>query len=579
MQSGTASAVLGGAVGLDKTTSGTVTLSGANTYTGVTTVSAGTLVIGANAPSGSAGALGNASSEVVLGVAGGSNDASILIGGAFTVGRIIRIPTTNTTDAGTRVLTLGGNTADESTFSGNIFLGTTNQAGRGVTLTAASGGQVTFSGVIQNPSGMDATAYTVTKSGLGTVVLSGANTYTGTTAISTGALRASNNTALGTTASGTTIASGAALELAGGITIGAEDITSVAGSGVNNTGAIRNMSGTNILGGDITLADVAAVKIASDAGTLTLSGDLLETGATVKTLTFGGAGGTTLTGAGSSNSAVNITKIGIGSLTTTGTAFNDLSGGTVTVSKGTLNLDYGTSVASKLDDGSVLALSGGTVNLQNGGSAHTEVVASTTINAGASNVTQTSGTSVLRMNVITRNAGGTINFGAASIAQTDTATTNGILGTWATVGGTAYATTAVAAGADRPIIALAAYGQTVTRLASGTKVIANTSTNHVQITDGTGGAADITLAAATTAIATLTNNATGGTSTIDPNSQTLRTGGILLPNGSGALNIGNGTNNGTLTAATAGGELVIQNFSTTNDLTVNSVIANFTPRP
>ena len=171
---------------LTKDGAGTLTLSGANTYTGVTTVSAGTLVIGANAPSGSAGALGNASSEVVLGVAGGNSDASILIGGAFTVGRIIRIPTTNTTDAGTRVLTLGGNTADESTFSGNIFLGTTNQAGRGVTLTAASGGQVTFSGVIQNPSGMDATAYTVTKSGLGTVVLSGANTYTGNTTVTAG---------------------------------------------------------------------------------------------------------------------------------------------------------------------------------------------------------------------------------------------------------------------------------------------------------------------------------------------------------------------------------------------------------
>ena len=178
---------------LTKSGVGTWILTGANTYTGATTVSAGTLVAGTNAPSGSAGAFGNAVSEVVLGVAGGNSDAGILIGGAFDVGRIIRIPTSNTTDAGTRVLTLGGNSADNSIFSGNIILGTASQAGRGVTLTAASGGQVTFSGVIQNPSSMDATTYTVTKSGLGTVVLSNANIYTGATSVTAGKLLINGN--------------------------------------------------------------------------------------------------------------------------------------------------------------------------------------------------------------------------------------------------------------------------------------------------------------------------------------------------------------------------------------------------
>jgi len=178
---------------LTKSGVGTWILTGANTYTGATTVSAGTLVAGTNAPSGSAGAFGNAVSEVVLGVAGGNSDAGILIGGTFDVGRIIRIPTSNTTDAGTRVLTLGGNSAANSIFSGNIILGTASQAGRGVTLTAASGGQVTFSGVIQNPSSMDATTYTVTKSGLGTVVLSNANIYTGATSVTAGKLLINGN--------------------------------------------------------------------------------------------------------------------------------------------------------------------------------------------------------------------------------------------------------------------------------------------------------------------------------------------------------------------------------------------------
>ena len=46
LESGSVSAILGGSGSLTKTTAGTLTLSGANTYTGTTTVSAGTLVLG-----------------------------------------------------------------------------------------------------------------------------------------------------------------------------------------------------------------------------------------------------------------------------------------------------------------------------------------------------------------------------------------------------------------------------------------------------------------------------------------------------------------------------------------------------
>ena len=52
---------------LVKAGAGTMTLSGVNVYTGTTTVSAGTLVAGVNAPSGSAGAFGNATSAITLG--------------------------------------------------------------------------------------------------------------------------------------------------------------------------------------------------------------------------------------------------------------------------------------------------------------------------------------------------------------------------------------------------------------------------------------------------------------------------------------------------------------------------------
>lgn len=48
VRSGTASAILGGAVGLNKTTGGTVTLTGTSSYTGATVVSEGTLIVDGN---------------------------------------------------------------------------------------------------------------------------------------------------------------------------------------------------------------------------------------------------------------------------------------------------------------------------------------------------------------------------------------------------------------------------------------------------------------------------------------------------------------------------------------------------
>lgn len=180
---------------LVKAGTGTWVLSGANTYSGTTTVQTGTLIVGANAPSNANGALGRATSDVGLGVAGGNTNASLLIGGPYTVARIVRLATNNNTDTGARVLTLGGSTADNATFSGAIHLGTASQVSRGIVVTAVSGGQVTFSGVIQDPTGQDtaeqaaAAAITaVRKTGGGTVVLSANNTYRGATVVDAGTL-------------------------------------------------------------------------------------------------------------------------------------------------------------------------------------------------------------------------------------------------------------------------------------------------------------------------------------------------------------------------------------------------------
>jgi autotransporter-associated beta strand protein len=170
----------------------------------------------------------------------------------------------------------------------------------------------------------------------GTLILSGANTYSGTTLITNGVLNIQNNTALGATNSGTTVGSGAALELQGGITNGAEALA-LNGTGISSGGALRNVSGDNTYGGTIT--NVTASRINSDAGTLTLSGAV---NANALALTFGGAGNIAANGA-ITNSASTVTKDGAGTLTLA--ASNTYSGGT-TINAGTVAISNAASFGS-----------------------------------------------------------------------------------------------------------------------------------------------------------------------------------------------------------------------------------------
>jgi fibronectin-binding autotransporter adhesin len=171
----------------------------------------------------------------------------------------------------------------------------------------------------------------VTKQGAGRLTLSAANTFTGATTVSGGALRIANATGLGTTAGGTTVADSAALELSGAITVGAEAL-SIAGSGVATGGALRNVANANTFGGLITLA--APSRINSDSGTLTLSNTGTITGSGFN-LSLGGAGNVSL---------ASIIGTGAGGLVKDGAGTATLSGastftGDVTVSGGMLALN------------------------------------------------------------------------------------------------------------------------------------------------------------------------------------------------------------------------------------------------
>ena len=143
---------------------------------------------------------------------------------------------------------------------------------------------------------------TLTKNGTGTTVINTSNGYTGVTSVNAGVLNIRTATALGDVIAGTTVASGAALEIQGGITTAAEALT-LNGSGVSSGGALRNISGNNGWGVPVALASASSIGV--DADTLTLPG---LTGAFG--LTKVGAGTLNITGA----TAVTSTTVEAGTL-------------------------------------------------------------------------------------------------------------------------------------------------------------------------------------------------------------------------------------------------------------------------
>lgn len=138
----------------------------------------------------------------------------------------------------------------------------------GLTLTMKLGGTSTFDNTISGVISQTQTALAIEKIGATRWIFTNANTYTGGTTISGGALRASNNSALGT---GNITLSSGTLELNGVSLAGATT------TAIYTLGTISAVAGDNSLSSEITLAGTTTVDVAGTS--LTLSGFITSSGA------------------------------------------------------------------------------------------------------------------------------------------------------------------------------------------------------------------------------------------------------------------------------------------------------------
>ncbi len=238
-------------------------------------------------------------------------------------------------DSGASSLTVAGLNGDATSK-----FGTTN-ASTAVSLTLAGAGSYAFPGLIgamtvAGKPGVDAELRLV-KSGSGTQVLSGANSYAGTTTISGGVLSTpllaigGSPSGIGSSSNAATnlVINGGTLQYTGGdtstdrnFTIGAPGAT-LDSSGATN-GAL-NMSNTAAVAFSATTSPVALTLTGSSTGANTLAGIIGNpgTGANITTLNKSGVGTWFLSG---SNTYSGNTNVNAGTLGLAGGSTNNIPG-------------------------------------------------------------------------------------------------------------------------------------------------------------------------------------------------------------------------------------------------------------
>jgi autotransporter-associated beta strand protein len=166
------------------------------------------------------------------------------------------------------------------------------------------GALVFSSAAAQTLAGTISGAGSVTKSGVttSTLILSGNNTYTGETTVAAGTVRVGSATALGSGDGGTTVQSGAVLDL-NGQTVAAEPLA-LFGTGISSGGALVNTSTTSPASWGGSVVVNSAQTGIGGVGNTTISGNIAGSGGLYKY----GEGQVTLSGANSFSGTLYITS-------------------------------------------------------------------------------------------------------------------------------------------------------------------------------------------------------------------------------------------------------------------------------
>lgn len=395
-------------IALNSTGTGTVTLSGTNTFSGAVRVNTGTLAVASAAGGNTAIAALNASNTLYLNA-----------GATFSRG-----------DGGSssNLFTIAG--INDGTGGGGLY--TRGTAGGTRWTELAGDDDYSFSGVIQNGSG---TSYIgMVKTGAGTQTLSGANTYTGGTVLGGGTLRLNGATG-SLAATGVLTMQGAKFWY---------DNTSAAGTKAQSLGALTFSKGDNI---------VQFTKGAATSSSLTF-GSLAArtTGATANFVYADGTAGTdnsiNLTGvsAGFVNQGVFVNGANYGYMNASGTyiraavygsdaGFVNASGaltatshnlvtssitnqGTITINTikfdgaGAVDLDIASGAIVSFANGGLLRAGGGSTTISGGtirGSTSVEMVVRT--DSASDRLTINSVIAASGSNALTKTGDGTLTLG------------------------------------------------------------------------------------------------------------------------------------------------------------------------